>query len=164
MKFHELLKDFRKDKKLSQKQIAEVIYTSPQNVAHYEHNRRSCDIQQAIEILDRLGIDVLIKNGEMERDFRMCKEYVDKNGKEIKEGMILRHEDGDVDLVLKADSNELGFNATNFDYAFRTGLSIQLYPLSSFDLREWEIVAKEDLSKEENYHIEILMEKVKNYC
>lgn len=161
MKFHELLKDFREDKELTQKQIAEVIYTSPQNVAHYEHNRRSCDIQQAIEILDRLGIDVLIKNGEMERDFRMCREYFDKNGKEIKEGMILRHEDGDVDLVLKSDNNDLGFNATNFNYAFRTCLSIQLYPLSSFDLREWEVIDKEDLNEKELQQIEELIEKCK---
>lgn len=157
MEFNELLKDIREDKGLTQKELAEIIYTSPQNIAHYEHKRRLCTVQQAMEILNLLGIDVLIKNGEMERDFRMCREYFDKNKNEIKEGMILRHDDGDLDLVLKSDDNDLGFNATNPDYAFRCpGFSIQLYPLSSFDLREWVIVNKEDLTKEEKYKMEEL--------
>lgn len=150
MEFNELLKNVRDERKLTQKELAEIIYTSPQNVAHYEHKRRLCTVQQAIEILDLLGIDVLIRNGEMERDFRMCREYFDKNGTEIKEGMILRHDDGDLELVYKSDDNDLGFNATNRNYKFHCPeFSIQLYPLSSFDMREWAIVNKEDLSEEE---------------
>lgn len=75
-------------------------------------------MQQAIDILNALGIDVLIKNGEMDRDFRMCREYFDKNGNQIKEDMILKHDDGDLYLVYKSDDNDLGFNATNRNYKF----------------------------------------------
>jgi hypothetical protein len=56
--------------------------------------------------------------------------YYDKNKKEIKEGMKLKHIDGDVDTVLKG-TNCLGFSA-NKDKSL-------IYPLTEFDLREWEI-------------------------
>ena len=118
MEFNELLKEIRKERGLTQKELAEIIYTSAQNVAHYEHKRRLCTVQQAIDILNALGIDVLIKNGEMDRDFRMCREYFDKNGNQIKEDMILKHDDGDLYLVYKSDDNDLGFNATNRNYKF----------------------------------------------
>ena len=141
MNFNKVIKDIRTEKGLTQKELAEIINTSPQNIAHYEHDRRSCTFDQAVSILKALGFDLLIKDGEIRRNFRMANEYFDKNGDLIEEGMILMHDDGDLSLVYKSDDNDLGFNATNKNYKYNTpGWSIQLYPLSSFCLKEWVIV------------------------
>lgn len=148
--FNKLIKECRLEKGLTQKELAELTNTTPQNIAHYEKNRRSCTIEQAIEILNSLGVDLLISDGELRRDFRMYTEYYDKNGELIKPHMLLKHIDGDVDFVYKSDDNDLGFNATNRKCKFAySAISIKLYPLSQFDLKEWEIIKKSDLSEEE---------------
>lgn len=69
--------------------------------------------------------------------------YVDRNGKEIKSGMYLRHDDGTIDLVYDCvDSNgkdDLGFNASTERWIERTGVR-EIYPLYQFDLKEFEII------------------------
>lgn len=67
--------------------------------------------------------------------------YFDKHGKEIKDGMTLKHEDGDLEKVYLADSGDLGFNASNENHPnFISGYKQELYPLYQFNLKEWEIV------------------------
>lgn len=65
--------------------------------------------------------------------------YYDKHGKEIKAGMTLRHDDGDIELVYQA-KDDLGFNASNENWAGFDPYKRELYPLFQFDLSEWEIV------------------------
>ena len=63
--------------------------------------------------------------------------YKDKNGREIKAGMILRHDDGSTGVVCAttdSDGDEgLGFGCNSWE----------AYPLHQFDMREWEIVEEE---------------------
>lgn len=71
----------------------------------------------------------------------MGEKYYDKNGKEIKAGMTLKHDDGDIDKVFQADSGDLGFNASNEDWVgYIEGWNQKLYPLYQFNLKEWEIM------------------------
>lgn len=63
--------------------------------------------------------------------------YHDKNGRKIEAGMTLRHDDGDIDMVVATtdDGDEgLGFGCNDFE----------AYPLRQFDLSEWEIVKEEE--------------------
>lgn len=66
--------------------------------------------------------------------------YYDKNGKEIKSGMRLRHDDGEISLVYTTDDGDLGFNASNENWIGFDPLKRELYPLYQFDLKEYEIV------------------------
>lgn len=143
MEFGELLTTIRREKKLTQQEVSELINTSPQNVSHYEKNRRTCTFDQGVQILKALGIDILIENGKIEKEFRKMKKYFDVNGEEIKEGMKLKClEDGDIQEVYLADDGDLGFNATNEDFVGYNPFTVQLYPLSEFDMREWQIIKK----------------------
>jgi hypothetical protein len=57
--------------------------------------------------------------------------YFDKNGKEIKAGMKIKHDDGDIELVhANYEETDLGINASTFE----------IYPLYQFNLKEWEIL------------------------
>ncbi|AMN31108.1 helix-turn-helix domain-containing protein [Clostridium perfringens] len=148
--FEEVLKNIRIEKGLTQKELAEMIYTTPQNIAHYEHGRRSCTIEQAIELLDKLGIDVVISKGKIERNVRMAVKYYDKHGNEIKENSIIRDTtDGELRRVFLTDNDDLGLDCTNYNYAFRNPLVIYLTPLSEFCLNDWEVVDEKDLTEEE---------------
>lgn len=73
-----------------------------------------------------------------ERDDFMQR-YYDKNNNEIKEGMTIKHDDGDLELIYSNwDGDDLGINASNAKY---TGnMMPQIYPLYQFNLKEWEIV------------------------
>ncbi len=63
--------------------------------------------------------------------------YIDKHGSKIEEGMKIRHDDGDIELV-EGDFEGIGINATNPNF---NGNEIpKIYPLSEFNLKEWEIV------------------------
>lgn len=59
--------------------------------------------------------------------------YCDKYGNEIKEGMFLRHDSGDIQLVYPGHTADgkpsLGFWASD----------TEIYPLHEFRLNEWEI-------------------------
>ena len=73
------------------------------------------------------------------------KEYFDKNGVQIKENMEIKHDDGEVELVYAGSENdlgeiELGVNASNENHANFTELTREIYPLSQFFLKEWEVV------------------------
>lgn len=63
--------------------------------------------------------------------------YKDKNGKEIKAGMTLRHDDGSTDVVCAttdSDGDEgLGFGCNAYE----------AYPLYQFNMQEWEIVEED---------------------
>ena len=62
--------------------------------------------------------------------------YYDKHGTEIQAEMLLRHDDGATERVLEGVSSigdiTLGFEAS----------ASEIYPLSEFNLREWEITAE----------------------
>lgn len=62
------------------------------------------------------------------------KEYFDKNGKKIKAGMTLRHDDGETREIVKTVSS--------VDGSEDLGMSCSIweaYPLWQFNLSEWEI-------------------------
>ena len=65
--------------------------------------------------------------------------YYDKHGTEIQAGMLLRHDDGAIERVLEGINSSgditLGFEASASEI-------YPLYPLSEFNLREWEIAAE----------------------
>lgn len=70
----------------------------------------------------------------------LMEKYYDKNGREIKKDMKLRHDNGDVEQVYETDDGNLGFNASNEKFIGFNELNRQLYPLDEFDLSEWEII------------------------
>lgn len=69
----------------------------------------------------------------------MKQQYFDKNNKEIKEGMTIKHDDGDLEKVYASDE-DLGVNASNEQHISFDPLYRQIYPLYQFNLKEWEIV------------------------
>ena len=67
--------------------------------------------------------------------------YYDKNNNLIKEGMTIRHDNGDEEYVyLSASGLDLGVNASNENHISFDEFNRQIYPLHQFDLSEWEIV------------------------
>ncbi|MNW32234.1 hypothetical protein D3C74_91740 [compost metagenome] len=67
--------------------------------------------------------------------------YNDKNNNEIKAGMKLKHDDGEVQEVLPCGEDDLGFNASNEAFLkAHPEAARQYYPLYQFNLKEWEIV------------------------
>ncbi len=70
--------------------------------------------------------------------------YYDKNNKLIEKGMILRHDDGDEELVYECINEYgdigLGFNASNENWVGFDECNREIYPLHQFNLSEWEIV------------------------
>jgi hypothetical protein len=73
----------------------------------------------------------------------MAKRYFDKHGKQIKAGMKIKHDNGDIDLVYLAKGGDLGLNASNENFAGFDPMYRELYPLSEFDMKEFEIVKEE---------------------
>lgn len=67
------------------------------------------------------------------------KEYFDKNNKKINIGNKIKHIDGDVEEVFGCGDNDLGVNASNENSPCFNGIGL-CYPLSEFDLSEWEII------------------------
>lgn len=66
-------------------------------------------------------------------------QYFDKNNNEIKEGMTLKHDNGELEYVHKTTSDDLGFNASNESHISFNELERKIYPLYQFNLDEWEI-------------------------
>lgn len=66
--------------------------------------------------------------------------YFDKHGEEIKAGMKIRHDDGDIERIYATADDDLGVNASNEAWLERHGGNRELYPLYQFDMKEWEIV------------------------
>ena len=61
--------------------------------------------------------------------------YYDKHGAEIQAGMLLHHDDGAIERVLEG-ANSNGDITLNFEAS-----ASEIYPLSEFNLKEWEIAA-----------------------
>lgn len=68
-------------------------------------------------------------------------QYFDKNKTEIKAGYTIKHDNGETEKVYECGDNELGVNASNENSPCFNGIG-QCYPLSEFDLTEWEIIDK----------------------
>ena len=62
--------------------------------------------------------------------------YYDKHCAEIQAGMLLRHDGGAIERVLEG-VNSNGYITLNFEAP-----ASEIYPLSEFNLREWEIAAE----------------------
>lgn len=82
-------------------------------------------------------------------------EYRDKNGDLIKAGMVIKHDDGEEELIYSCgDNNEdLGVNASNEkwlerEYGDAKESFREFYPLYQFRLSEWTIVKKDDVQSE----------------
>lgn len=62
--------------------------------------------------------------------------YYDKHGAEIHAGMLLRHDGDTIERIMEGVNSNgditLGFEAS----------ASEIYPLSEFNLREWEITAE----------------------
>ena len=74
--------------------------------------------------------------------------YFDRHGKEIKVGMMLRHDGGTMEKVYECGdetgSMGLGFLAIKPRFLERlSNMSVEYYPLHQFNLKEWEIVKGE---------------------
>lgn len=75
--------------------------------------------------------------------------YFDKNGKEIQAGMIIRHKNGKEDKVYECGDEfgtaNLGFMASNPEFLkYHPDWPLEYYPLSNFNLSEWEVVDREN--------------------
>lgn len=69
------------------------------------------------------------------------KKYEDKNGKIIVIGNVIKHDSGDTENVYGCGDCDLGVNASNEAYLKRNPeAKREFYPLSQFDLSEWEII------------------------
>ena len=55
--FKDVLKKERKKANLTQKQLADLLNTTPQNISQYERGKRFPRIDKVLDIADALGID-----------------------------------------------------------------------------------------------------------
>lgn len=65
MIFEEFLKDIRKQKKITQGQLAEMVFTSHQNISSYERLRTECSFDMGMTLLNALGVSVIIENNQI---------------------------------------------------------------------------------------------------
>lgn len=75
--------------------------------------------------------------------------YLDKNGVEIKAGMVIRMADGSEELVYDTGdaygNPDLGINASNEDYLERHPYaSREYYSLSNFNMSEVEVIEQKE--------------------
>lgn len=77
MKFEMLLRELRIKAGMSQKDLADRLYTSPQNISAYERLKNSCTFDMGMSLLDALGVSVVIKNNKIivKDDEKMNKTY-----------------------------------------------------------------------------------------
>lgn len=68
-------------------------------------------------------------------------EYYDKHGEQIKAGYTIKHDSGNAEKVYECGVDNLGINASNTSSSAFVGLE-ECYPLSEFNLDEWEIIDK----------------------
>ena len=76
--------------------------------------------------------------------------YFDKNGKEIVAGMRIKHDNGDIELVY-ASEEDLGVNASNENHSNFCEPFIEIYPLSQFSMKEWEIIEETGEEQKEEF-------------
>lgn len=101
---------------------------------------------------------------------RITMQYTDKNGNEIKDGMMLRLSDGTVERVYKtvdeSGNDDLGINASNEEYLLAHGLSEadrEFYPLSQFPQNEFEIIEPPVLKDKDSMWVLIVEPMKKPY-
>ena len=75
----------------------------------------------------------------------MSKHYFDKTGKEIYAGMVIQHDNGDIEMVYDTidydGDNDLGIQATSKAYLkYHPNCEIEYYSLAAFNMNEWLIV------------------------
>jgi len=75
----------------------------------------------------------------------MSKQYFDKTGKEIRAGMVIRHDNGEAEKVYATidydGDNDLGIQATSKAYLkYHPDCEIEYYSLAAFNMNEWLIV------------------------
>lgn len=68
------------------------------------------------------------------------RKYFDKNGTEIKAGMTIRHDNGDLEKIYECGEDELGVNASNENHPNFVECYRECYPLWQFCMSEWEVV------------------------
>lgn len=54
--FGDLLAELRQDKKLTQKELAQVIYVTPGTISNYENNAHFPDVEKLIDLADFFGV------------------------------------------------------------------------------------------------------------
>lgn len=54
--FGELLAELRQDRKLTQKQLAQVIFVTPGTISNYENNAHFPDVEKLVELADFFGV------------------------------------------------------------------------------------------------------------
>lgn len=65
MVFENFMKDTRKALNVSQKELAERLNTTFQNLSSYERHRTTCSFDYGMEILNALGVSVIIENNQI---------------------------------------------------------------------------------------------------
>lgn len=95
MIFEQFLKEARKNKGLTQKELADKAYTTYQNISSYERLRTECSFDIGMSLLNALDISVVIENNQifvkegnlkMENTFkRENLEFVNFNSEQVKE-------------------------------------------------------------------------------
>ena len=69
MKFHQILKRLRKDKKITQEELAKELEIAPSTVSMYERGEREPNIESIIAIANyfEVTVDFLVGNAIVER-------------------------------------------------------------------------------------------------
>lgn len=57
-RFGEILSELRRDKNLTQKQLAEIIYVTPGTISNYENNTHYPDVEKLLALVDYFGVSV----------------------------------------------------------------------------------------------------------
>lgn len=81
MIFEEFLKDLRKEKGLTQKELADKVFLTFQSISNFENGKRSCNFDLGMNILNALNVSVIIENNQIKiKDGAiMEKEYIKNN-------------------------------------------------------------------------------------
>lgn len=81
MIFEEFLKDLRKEKGLTQRELAEKVFLTFQCISNFENGKRSCNFDLGMNILNALGVSVILENNQIKvKDGAiMEKEYIKNN-------------------------------------------------------------------------------------
>ena len=79
MNLDEKIKKIRKDNKMSQDDLAEVLNVTRQTISNWENRKNYPDIETLIKMSDNISLDILLKENMV-----MVKE-IDKNVKKLKD-------------------------------------------------------------------------------
>ena len=76
--FGELLAELRQDKKLTQKELAQVIYVTPGTISNYENNAHFPDVEKLVELADFFGVttDYLLGRSTFNLSLDIFNEYI----------------------------------------------------------------------------------------